>query len=99
MKCESCSNASDQLSRDEGKDQLGHYVWSTSEKSKLRALSLYIIRSIVERHGGSIEIDLATDTINIDLPKEEKVACAQEIEEQVGTISILVAYCPDLFFI
>ena len=86
MKSESCSNASDQLSRDDGKDQPGRYVWSTSEKSKLRTLSLYIIQSIVERHGGSIEIDLATDTINVELPEEEKVACAQEIEEQVGTM-------------
>ncbi len=86
MKNESCSNASDQPSPDEGKDQLGRYVWSTSEKSKLRTLSLYIIRSIVERHGGSIDIDLATDTINIDLPDEEKITCAQEIEEQVGTM-------------
>jgi hypothetical protein len=33
-----------------------------------------------------MEIDLATDTINIDLPKEEKVACAQEIEQQVRTM-------------
>jgi hypothetical protein len=86
MKTESWSNTSDQPRPDDGKDQLGRYVWSTSEKSKLRALSLYIIQSIVERHGGSIEIDLATDTINIDLPKQEKVACAQEIEEQVGAM-------------
>ena len=86
MKCESCSNASDQLSRDDEKDRPEHYVWSTSEKSRLRALSLYIIRSIVERHRGSIEIDLATDIINIDVPDEEKVACAQEIGEQVGRI-------------
>ena len=89
MKHGSCSNASDQLSRDDEKDRPEHYVWSTSEKSKLRALSLYIIRSIVERHRGSIEIDLATDTfavINVELPDGEKVACAQEIEEQVGTM-------------
>jgi hypothetical protein len=86
MKHESCSKASDQLSRDDQKDQPEHYVWSTSEKSRLRALSLYIIQSIVERHRGSIEIDLATDTINVELPEEEKVACAQAIEEQVGTM-------------
>ena len=86
MKQESYSNASDQVSQDDEKVQPEHYVWSTSEKSRLRALSLYIIQSIVERHRGSMEIDLATDTINIDLPNEEKVACAQEIEEQVGTM-------------
>jgi hypothetical protein len=62
------------------------YVWATSQKSKLRALSLYLIRSIVEKHGGTIKIDLATDTINIDVPDQEKDACAQEIEEQVGAM-------------
>lgn len=60
------------------------FIWSTSEKAKLRAMSLYLIRSIVESHVGSIEVDLATDTINIDVPDEEEIACAQEIEEQVG---------------
>ncbi len=33
-----------------------------------------------------MDIDLTTNTIYIDLPDEEKVACAQEIEEQVGTM-------------
>lgn len=54
------------------------------EESGLRATALYIIRLIVERHGGTIETDLATNTINIDVPEKERVACAQEIEEQVG---------------
>jgi hypothetical protein len=62
------------------------YVWATSEKSKLRALSLYLIRSIVEKHGGTIRIDLAKDTINIDVPEQAKDACAQEIDEQVGAM-------------
>ena len=62
------------------------YVWATSEKAKLRTLSLYLIRSIVERHGGTIDVDLATDTINIDVPERDKAACAQEIEEQIGAM-------------
>jgi hypothetical protein len=62
------------------------YVWATSEETRLRALSLYLIRSIVERHGGTIDIDLATDTINIDVPSKEQAACAIEIEEQVGSM-------------
>ena len=86
MKQEIYSHASDEPYGVNKKEQPEYCVWSTSEKSKLRALSLFIIQSIVERHGGSAEIDLATNTINIDLPDEEKVACAQEIEEQVGTI-------------
>ncbi len=61
-----------------------HFVWSTNEESRLRSLSLYLIRSIVEKHGGSVEVDLATDTISIDVPEKEQMACAKEIEEQVG---------------
>ena len=41
---------------------------------------------MVEKHGGTIDIDLATDTINIDVPEHEKDACAQGIEEQVGAM-------------
>ena len=86
MKRQSYNKASYQVRQDDEKDKPERYVWSTSEKSRLRALSLYVIQSIVERHRGSIKINLATDTINIDLPDEEKVACAREIEEQVGTM-------------
>ena len=57
-----------------------------SEQVKLRATALYLIRSIVERHGGTIDIDLRTNTINIDVPEKERVACAQEMEEQVGAM-------------
>jgi len=77
-------NTSDTLSPAHDKHVAEDYVWATSKKAKLRALSLYLIRSIVERHGGTIEVDLGTDTINIDVPEQEKAACAQEIEKQVG---------------
>ena len=62
------------------------FVWGTSKKAKSRALSLYIIRSIVEKHGGTVVIDMATNTIDIDVPEKERLACAQEIEENVGTL-------------
>jgi hypothetical protein len=65
---------------------LQNYVWASSDEARLKALSLYLIRSIVEKHGGTIDIDLATDTINIDVPEKEQIACAQEIEEQVGSM-------------
>ena len=65
-------------------DEAGSYVWSTSEKSKMRATALYLIRSIVEKHGGTLSVDLRTYTINIDVPKDKKVDCAREIHEAVG---------------
>ncbi|NVL90000.1 MAG: hypothetical protein HWN69_03245 [Desulfobacterales bacterium] len=61
-------------------------VLSEGEKVRLRALTLFIIRSIAERHGGSIKIDLATDSIYIEVPDEESSACAQEIEAQMGAM-------------
>ena len=67
-------------------DAAQDFVWATSEQARIRALSLYVIRSIVEKHGGTIDVDLATDTISIDVPKAEELACAQEIEEQVGSM-------------
>jgi hypothetical protein len=85
MKYERCRSNSDTLSRADEKPAIEDYVWSTSEKARLRALSLYIIRSIVEQHKGTIEIDLATDTINIGVPEENRLACAQEIAGKVGS--------------
>jgi hypothetical protein len=84
MRLKGHRNRSDPFKAAQEKRVAEDYVWATSEKTKLRALSLYLIRSIVERHGGTIEVDLGTDTINIDVPEKKKAACAQEIEEQVG---------------
>jgi hypothetical protein len=84
MRLKGHRNRSDRSRTAQDKRVAEEYVWATSEKAKLRALSLYLIRSIVEKHGGTIVVDLGTDTINIDVPEQEKAACAQEIEEQVG---------------
>jgi sensor histidine kinase regulating citrate/malate metabolism len=67
-------------------DAIEDFVWATSEQAKLRALSLYVIRSIVKKHGGTIDVDLATDTIKINVPKSEELVCAREIEQQIGSM-------------
>ena len=59
------------------------YVWATSEESKRHALSLYLIGSIVHKHRGTVEIDPETHSINIDVPDEEKQACAEELSKKV----------------
>ena len=56
---------------------------SKGRKAQLRATALYLIQSIVEKHEGIIETDLATNTIDIIVPEKEEVACAEEIEEQI----------------
>ena len=87
MRNESYWDTSDTLSQADDRRVAEDYVWATSEQARLRAFSLYVIRSIVERRGGTIDIDLTTDTIHINAPEEEEVACAQEIEEQMSAIS------------
>jgi hypothetical protein len=66
------------------------YVRATSEESRLRALSLYVVRSIVERYGGSMNVDLSTDTQNIKVPKEYEGKCFAEIEELFGKLLLQV---------
>ena len=57
-----------------------------SEKARIRALSLAVIRSVVEQHHGTVEEDMTTEYIDIDVPDEEAVACAEEIGQQMGLI-------------
>jgi hypothetical protein len=81
------TNTAGTLSQFEVLQTAESYVRATSEESRLRALSLYLIRAIVERHGGTVGVDLATDTININVPPKEQHACALEIDEQIGNLS------------
>ena len=67
-------------------DPVEDYVWSTSEESKARVTSLFIIQAIVAKHGGTVDIDLATDMLSINVPPEKELACAQEIAEQMGAM-------------
>ena len=84
--CETCTCTTGPCSTNDAGHRTEDYVWSTSEQARLRSFSLWIIRSIVERHGGTVDIDLATDTVNIDVPDEEQAACALELERQVGSM-------------
>jgi hypothetical protein len=60
------------------------YVWATSQESKRDALSLSLIGSIVHKHGGTVQIDPETHSIDIDVPDEAKLACAEELSRKVG---------------
>ncbi|OEU45608.1 MAG: hypothetical protein BBJ60_10925 [Desulfobacterales bacterium S7086C20] len=59
------------------------------EKDRLRALSIYIIRSIVEQHEGQVEEDEISRCIDISVPDAEASLCAEQIGEQMG----LMCYC------
>lgn len=68
---------------------------SRGQKAQLHATALYLIRSIVEKYGGTVEMDLATDTININVPEKERAACARHIEEQFGPIPKILGRSKD----
>lgn len=65
-----------------------HGLLPSSEQVRRQALALYIIRSTAEKHGGNVEIDLASDSLSITLPEKEKAACVQEIEAQLESMRI-----------
>ena len=64
------------------------FVWATTEEGRLRALSVYMIRSIVERYSGTIEFDSTNDTISISVPKEDHAVCTQEIQKRLGRVCV-----------
>jgi len=57
-----------------------------TERSLQQALSLSIIKAIVKRYGGTCRVDLATDTVFINVDKDKEAECAKEIEERVGAM-------------
>jgi hypothetical protein len=69
-----------------------------SEKARLRALSLAVIRSVVQQHHGSVGDDMTSEYIDIDVPDEEAVACAEEIGKQMGLICHYVFTQVDALF-
>jgi hypothetical protein len=38
----------------------------------------------VHKHGGTVHVDSETRAIHIDVPDEEKLACAEELSRKVG---------------
>ena len=51
---------------------------------ELRALKLFVLRSTAQKHGGTIAYDLETDTVVMDVPKENIPACKEEVARQLG---------------
>jgi hypothetical protein len=60
---------------------------SNIEKARFHFLSLCSLRFVVEKHGGIIEIDPATQTAHICAPESKKAVCTHAVEEQIKIIS------------
>jgi hypothetical protein len=59
------------------------YVWATSEESRQDARTLQLMGSIAHKYGGTVRIDPGRDSVNIDVPEEKRLACAEELGEKV----------------
>lgn len=57
-----------------------------NEYIRLTMLSLFLIRSIVSRYGGSMETDSETNSYIIHIPTGEATLCSQEIKEKVESL-------------
>ena len=60
---------------------------SSIEKARFHFLNLCVVRFVVEKHGGTMETDPATQTAYIRVPQSKRAVCAHVVEEQINTIS------------
>ena len=57
---------------------------SAEEQAKQQAEATAKIKAIVEKHGGTAELDESTGVFTIDVPNSKKEAIAKEIMETMG---------------
>ena len=60
----------------------------SNEENRILTLSTHVMRSIVERNGGTFEKDPLTGKIEITVPGENKDACTEEIGELLAIIQV-----------
>jgi hypothetical protein len=63
-----------------------------TEETRLRALSVNVVRGIAEKHGGSLATIRGNKKIRIDVPTKNREACAAQIAQQLGQIKKNVLY-------
>jgi hypothetical protein len=60
---------------------------SSIEKARFHFLNLCFVRFVVEKHGGTMETDPATQTAYIRAPQSKRAVWAYLVGEQMKTIS------------
>lgn len=82
-----CKSSSEKLAAHILDDE-GPMIWSTCDESKERARSLYVIRAIVDRYRGKVEIDIEKNLLDINFPddvsEEDQAECALMVEEELN---------------
>ena len=54
------------------------------EPGRSRLLFLCLVRLIVEKHGGHLDINEKNNTFVVNIPENKKEACFKELREAVG---------------
>lgn len=63
-----------------------------TEETRLLALSVHVVRSIAEQHGGSLTRIKGEKKIQIYVPRDNRQACAEQIAEQLSQIRKQLLY-------
>ena len=65
-----------------------------SEKGPSYFLFLWTIRGVLEKHGGSMQIDRNTNTIVLRIPQAKKAACCEELERMKDLVKLAIRFLP-----
>jgi hypothetical protein len=57
-----------------------------TQPGRTRLLFLSLVRLIVEKHGGHLDIDEKNETFTVHIPQERKIDCIQELRNAVGPL-------------
>ena len=57
-----------------------------TEQGRSRLLLLCLVRAVVEKHGGHLEIDDEANTFTVSIPESRKTACFKELQDAVGPV-------------
>jgi hypothetical protein len=55
---------------------------------------LGIIRSVLEKHGGTMKVDEDTNTIVLSIPPDKKEACYRALEGMLDEVKLFVRLLP-----
>jgi hypothetical protein len=76
----------------------GKHSVSSKKKMNEKGISHYsllsIIRDVLERHGGSIDVDENAKAIVFKIPAEKKAACYAELGGMLDAVKAFVCLCP-----
>jgi hypothetical protein len=61
-----------------------HCVAEPTTKNHSYFLLLSLLRAVIEKHGGHMEIDEINNTFTVIISENRKAACLQELEEIIG---------------